>query len=195
MSDFSRTYEPLATLTVASLSINGKSVKYIDFGLTGPRTDKHAGFARMLSGHDGGYTRTSQLVRGNKVFNTRSWTALSKEELEQVEASLGVDIPQGTLLENIVFEGMDDFTKIEPTSRLVFPSRQNNGHGNQLILAVWEENGPCKTVGQRLADIHPEVSITDFVKTAQGKRGVMGFVYAQGKALVGDEVKLYAPVR
>ena len=183
--------EPIAIGTVESLAINGEPVEHIRFNLNGPLNDVHAGFSRSLSGHDGAYIRTSDLEKGHSVFNWRSWTGLSVEELDYVESAIGYPIPIGCLLENIVFSGIPEFSQIAPTSRLVFPRRGKN----QAILTVWEENGPCKTVGERLEQHHGVSGLkTDFIKHAQQKRGVMGFVLAEGIVSVGDAVKLYPPV-
>lgn len=181
--------ELLARGRVEWLCVNGQEVASINFRLDGPEGDKHSGFVRKLSGHDGVYVRTSSLSKGDEVFNWRTWTGLSAEELGEVERSLGLSIPRGTLLENIVFSGISDFSKLAPTTRLIFPKRSE-----QVILAVWEENGPCKGVGQRLAEYYGEPDLCRrLIAEAQGKRGVMGLVLSPGVVEVGDEVLVYPP--
>ncbi len=69
--------EPIATGRVESLCLDGKPVQRIIFALNGPVGDRHWGFSRKISGHDGPYKRTSELKKGDRVLNTRSWTALS----------------------------------------------------------------------------------------------------------------------
>jgi hypothetical protein len=189
------TVQPLlATGKVESLSLNGNPTQTITFALDGPMGDAHRKFARQLSGHDGGYIRSSALQKGARMFNWRSWTGLAVEEIAEMEQSLGCTIPQGCLLENITVSGIPNFSQLTPASRLVFPHRPEEQHP-QAILAVWEENGPCKTVGQRLEDHHQRPGLkTDFVAAAQGKRGVMGFVLAAGHVAVGDQVLVYSPV-
>ncbi|MDB5194845.1 MAG: hypothetical protein JWO84_29 [Parcubacteria group bacterium] len=195
------TYDRIATGKVTSLSVNGYAVRELFFQPTGPDGDNHKGFLRQLSGHDRDYLRTSGLQRGDQVFNWRSWTGLSKEELEEVEALLDARIPQGCLLENMMVEGIPNFSKLHPTTRLVFPHRDQpelfdeRKTVGQAILAVWEENGPCKTVGKRLEDHHGiEGLMSRFVEAAKGKRGVMGFVLSPGLVQVGDTVLVYSPV-
>lgn len=186
--------KPLATGRVEALCINGKPVEQITFAIDGPINDDHRGFFRRLSGHDGDYKRTSSLLRGHEVFNWRSWTGLSKEELVYVESSLACTIPPGTLLENITFSDIPNFSTLPPTSRLVFPYRPRNT-ASQCILAVWEQNGPCKTVGERVAEHNRRHDLTDaFVRAAKGRRGVMGLVLAAGTVQLGDTVIVYPPV-
>ena len=184
-------YDPIATGKIVSLCLNGKPADQLMFNLDGPVGDTHSGRTRILSGHDSDYIRTSLLKRGDKVFNWRSWTAISTEETQAVEKELGVDIPQGCLLENFTVSGIRDFSQLPPTSRLVFPAHDDY----QAVLAIWEENGPCKTVGTRLAEHHNNFNLmSKFVSAAKGNRGVMGMVLSSGYVQLGDTVLVYLPV-
>ena len=80
--------EPLATGKVESLSIGGKPVESIRFGLDGPEGDRHSAYTRKLAGHDGRYVQTSDLSQGSEVFNWRTWTGLAAEEIAEVEGTL-----------------------------------------------------------------------------------------------------------
>lgn len=183
--------ELVTTGRVESLCINGLPVDAIEFGLDGPQGDSHSGSTRRLSGHDGAYVRSSSLTKGDQVFNWRSWTAVSREELLEIEQALGYSIPQGCLLENLVIAGVPSLSKLAPTTRLVFPKR-----GNQAILAVWEENGPCHVVGKRLEDHYGVPGIkTMLIAEAQNRRGVMGLVLSPGRVEIGDLVLVYPPVQ
>jgi hypothetical protein len=189
--------DPIATGTVSTLAINGKPVQEILFELSGPVGDNHSGFKRRLSGHDGTYIKTSNLMKGAQVFNWRSWTGLSTQELNEIEHALGLGVPVGCLFENITISGIPNFSKLEPGTRLVFP-RQVEGDNfvTQAILAVWEENGPCRTVGERLENYHGLEGLkTLFIREAQNRRGVMGFVLSAGKISRNDQVLVYPPVR
>jgi hypothetical protein len=187
---------PLATGTVDSLCINGEPVESIRFRLDGPDGDSHSASSRKLAGHDGRYIRTWDLTRGQEAFNWRTWTGLSAEEVSEIEATLGLDIPQGCLLENITVSGIPDFSQLAPTSRLVFPSRGEGADLTQAVLAVWERNSPCATVGERLEKHHGKPGLTtDFIRAAQMTRGVMGLVLSAGEVRVGDAVLAYPPVR
>lgn len=186
---------PIARGKVESLCVDGKSIKDADFTLKGPYGDRHSGYQRKLSGHDGGYIRTSSLKKGDMVLNWRSWTGLSREELHEIELALGVKIPPGCLLENIIVSGIPSFSKLKPTTRLVFPEKTSPFGNTQVVLAVWEENGPCAIVGKRLEEHHEQEGLkTRFVTAAQGKRGVMGIVLSPGNIEVGDSVLVYTPI-
>ena len=188
--------EPIATGTVASACVNGISFETVLFERDGPVGDDHKGFERSLSGHDGTYMHTSALQKGHTVLNWRSWTGLSVEEMQAVSKVLGAGIPVGCLLENVRFSGIPDFSQLAPTSRLVFPKKTSKGWFSQAVLAVWEQNGPCKTVGQRLADHYGQPDLVRaFIAAAQGKRGVTGMVLSAGWISVGDAVMVYPPVR
>lgn len=123
---------------------------------------------------------------GEQVFNTRSWTATSLEDLQEIEAEVKAPVEPGDLLENITFSGMEDFSKIPPGSLIVFPRREN-----QLVLAVWSENTPCQTLAKRFEKKHdsPELG-RRLLRFAVHRRGVMGLVYSPGQVMVGDEAKL-----
>lgn len=188
------TREPIARGVVSSLAVNGTEVNSLVFHLEGPHGDEHAGFSRSLSGHDGGYMKSSDLRKGATIFNWRSWTGLSHEEVCEIEEQLGYRIPTGCILENIRISGIPGFSEITPASRLVFPPRE--GPEMQAILAVWEENGPCLTAGMRVQEHYgiPGLAFR-FVEAANKRRGVMGFVLAPGRIDVGDRVLLYPPER
>jgi len=124
--------------------------------------------------------------------------------VREIETEIGHTIPTGCLFENIKFLGIPNFSNLPPTSRIVFPFRDRipSQHGGstinmlpQAILTIWEENGPCQTVGKRLEKYYQKPGLSAaFVKAAQGKRGVMGFVLASGCVKVGDIVTVYPPV-
>jgi MOSC domain-containing protein YiiM len=140
---------PIAKGKVEHLAINGKPVTEVMFDLNGPVGDIHSGFERKLSGHDNVYIATSNLKKGAPVFNWRTWTGLSWEELAEIEEALDHKIPEGCLLENITFSGIPNFSKLEPGSRLVLPYYNEGGITTQAILAIWEENAPCATGRQK----------------------------------------------
>jgi MOSC domain-containing protein YiiM len=190
------TQQPIAEGRIESLSINKEPVDHIVFRIDGPYGDTHAGMTRALSGHDGDYIGTSSLEKGAKVFNWRQWTALACEETAEVEEVLGVPIPPGCIKENIRFRGIPNYSKLATGSRLVFPLRDTPVAKTQVILTVWEENRPCRTAGEEIANEYKRPELTaQFVKAARGKRGNMGFVLSAGYVRVYDRVLVYPPVR
>ncbi len=189
-----RNQKPIATGTVGSLWVNGRQMPVLKFKFDGPVGDDHAGMTRELDGHDGDYVATSRLKKGHGIFNWRTWTAISIEEMYEVEHTLALKIPGGCLLENIIICGIPGFSQLPPTSRLVFPKKDD---GSQVILAVWEENGPCDGVGKRLQNHYPEQDklSTRFIAAARHKRGVMGFVISEGYVENDDVVEVYPPTK
>ncbi len=188
---------------VVSLSISGNACSSVSYNLAGPLHDIHQGLTRKISSHDNVYMSTSSLKKGDEVFNWRTWTALSVEELSDIENELGHRIDFGMLLENIVIEGIPKFSQLLPTTRLVFQASEKgtelakgvSSFAKRPILAVWEENGPCKTVGKRLEEHHKKEGLAaEFVKVAQRRRGLMGFVLSAGLLQCGDTVLVYPPV-
>ena len=183
----------LAVGRVEALCINGNSVKKIKFLPTGPKGDVHAGFLRQINGHDTAYLSTSSLKKKHhKVLNTRTWTALSSEEVKEIEQQLNLPVPAGCMMENLIISGVPHFSQLPPTSRFVFPFR----YENQAILAVWEENGPCSGIGEPFERRYGIEGLkTKFIAAAIHRRGVMGLVYAPGHVEVGDEVRVYPPAQ
>ncbi len=188
--------KPIATGVVEALSINGTEVSQMVFRFDIPFEDTHSSLSRKLNGHDGEYLATSKLKKGTPVFNWRRWTGLSSEEILSIEQAIGYKIPVGCLLENIRISGIPNFSKLPPTTRLVFPAKVRERVVRQVILAIWEENGPCHTVGKRLAKIYHNNDLeVNFVREAKDRRGVMGIVLSNGIIHTGDEVLVYPPVR
>ncbi len=141
----------------------------------------------------GGRTRASdsrmlkQYARGTEVANTRQVSILSTEELAQVAATLGIPaLPPEWVGANIVTTGIPDLTLLPPATRLMFSS------GATIIVDL--ENAPCRYVGDVIEKHHPGVG-GRFVKAAQHKRGVVGWVEKPGAISVGDEIVLHVPTR
>lgn len=175
-----------ATLRVEALLSNQFEREFLTFDPRGVCGERHSSLIRTLDGHDRSFCQASGLRRGEQVFNTRSWTATSLEDLQEISAEVKVSVGPGDLLENIVFSGMEDFSKIPPGSLIVFPRRES-----QLVLAVWSENTPCVSLAESFAKKHnsPELG-RRLLSFSVHRRGVFGFVYSPGLVRVGDEAKL-----
>lgn len=185
--------EPIAVGRVVWLGINGYSVTMLDFNCGGPAGGHNSGNRRSLNGSDSEYLGTSKLKKGDSFFNFNTWTALSREEVNDIEEKLHLPVPNGCLLENIIVSGVPQFSNLNPTTRLVFPQRISNSDRTQAILAIWEKS---KTVGDRLEQHHRKPGLrADFVAVAPNSSGVTGFVLAAGQINVGDEVLVFPPVR
>jgi hypothetical protein len=177
---------------VESLWVNGESTDRLAFTLEGPVGDKHSGYTRKLDGHDSRFRALSGFKKGHIVFNYRSWSGISLQEINKIEKKLGIKIPGGCLLENLVISGIRNFSQLPSGSQLVFPAKPD---GSQVILAIWRRNTPCHIVGMRLQSHYPENPHLSkhFIKVAVKSRGVVGFVISGGYIDVGDTVEVYPP--
>lgn len=139
----------------------------------------------------GGITRSScvrvkhQYPKGTQIGNARQLSVLSVEELAEAAADMGIDriAPEWTGA-NIIIEGIPEFTKIPPSSRLIFES------GASVVNDM--ENGPCKFVGEEIEKHHTGKGLS-FPKHAREKRGICGWVERPGQITVGMAVRLHIP--
>jgi MOSC domain-containing protein YiiM len=92
-------------------------------------------------------------------------------------------IDPGWLAANIAIEGTGPITQLPPGTIIRVPSGAS--------IFVSELNSPCRVAARLLAQ-HGGYAGDDatFVRHAQGRRGVVGFVYAAGRVEVGDHVQL-----
>lgn len=183
---------------VEHLCINGEQVSSILFGLEGPRGDRHAGFTRKTSGHDSALLRLPHMRKGMPIANMRTWSAISKEEMDEVGAALSCEVPMECLLANLCISDIPRFSQLEVGMLLVFPSRCDGQEPEETraILYVGQENTPCAVVGNRLEKHHQQPGLSaKFVHAANGKRGLVGSVLSPGRVLPNDEVLVYPPIR
>lgn len=85
---------------------------------------------------------------------------------------------------NMVLRGIPDFTLLPPSSRLQFPSG--------AMVVVDAENHPCRYPADIIASHHPEAR-KGFVAAAMHKRGVVGWVEAEGVVRAGDAITVWIP--
>lgn len=177
---------------VEKLFVNGKPTGEIDVTLDGIVGDDHFGPTRRLNEHDSRFLKLSGIKKYHWVSNNRSWSATSSEEIDKIEKELGVKIPDGCLLENLVISGIRDFSQLPSGSLLVFPEKPD---GSQVILAVWRQNTPCSVVGKRLQSHYPgRKGLSDRLKkVADESRGLVGSVFSGGHIRVGDMVMVFTP--
>lgn len=140
--------------------------------------------------HDG-LTRKSdsrmlkQYKRKTEVRNSRQLSLLSAEELEEVAGRMGIPavLPEWVGA-NLVVRGIPDLTLLPPSTRLQFPS------GAMLVIDA--ENHPCRYPADIIAKHHPEAT-RGFVSAAMHKRGVVGWVEAEGIIKLGDKITIWIP--
>lgn len=152
------------------LTVAKHPVPTLTFGAFGVEGDRHAGELLVPR-----YGR----LKGQTVFNERQWSAVSEEEVAELEQRLGIALPPGALGENLRVSGLPRLTKTRPGTRLRLASG--------AILFVSGPNLPCPRAAQALAKAsgHPDVLAT-FMKEARGRRGLVGWVETPGGVSVGD---------
>ena len=110
-----------------------------------------------------------------------SWSAVSDEEVAEIEQRLSITLPVGALGENLRIGGIPRLSKVRPGTRLAFPSG--------AVLIVSAESLPCWRAGASLAALcsRPELR-AGFVYRTRGLRGLVGWVETPGVVLPGDGV-------
>ena len=162
---------------------------------TGLEKQHRGELSLYLSGIDGdchsGLTRRSdsrmlkQFKRGTEVKNARQVSIVSVEELTEIAATMGVPAVKPEWVgANIVTSGIPELTLLPPTTRLQFPS------GATIVVDI--ENLPCRYPAAIIEKNHPDQQ-EGFVKSARHKRGVVGWIEAEGKACLGDPIIVWLP--
>jgi MOSC domain-containing protein YiiM len=148
-------------------------------------------FSGMEGDCHGGLTRKSdsrmlkQYKRGTPVRNSRQLSILSAEELAEVALRMGIPAVRPEWVgANMVVRGIPDLTLLPPGSRLQFAS------GAMIVIDA--ENHPCRYPADVIAKHHPEAT-QGFVKAAMHKRGVVGWVEAEGTIRTGDGIVIWIP--
>ena len=133
-------------------------------------------------------------TEGTTRRNERQWSAVSVEELADIEGAMDLKDPltAAQIGANICLEGLPHLSRLAKGTTLRFPSGAE--------LEVSEYNHPCLEMGQKLAKIHTTNSgeaLRDsaFSKASKYNRGLVGVVEVAGVINAGDEVtiKPYEP--
>ena len=121
--------------------------------------------------------------------NERQWSAVSVEELLEIQESMDLCEPLSatSLGTNLCLSGVRQLSRLPKGTILRFPS------GAELM--VEEFNPPCHDMGKKLASMHKTnsgepLSSTAFSKAAKLNRGVVGVVEVAGAINAGDEVTI-----
>ena len=142
--------------------------------------DCHAGLTRKSDSR-----MLKQFKRGTEVKNARQVSILSKEELTEIAARMAIpEVKPEWVGANLVTSGIPNLTLLPPSTRLQFPS------GATLVVDL--ENLPCRYPADVIDKHYPEPKM-GFVKAAQVKRGVVGWVEAEGEVRVGDHIVIWLP--
>ncbi|MFT3988372.1 MOSC domain-containing protein [Aestuariivirga sp.] len=146
----------------------------------GPEGDCHGGLTRKSD-----VRMIKQFKRGTEVRNARQLSILSEEELAEVAAKMGIQAVKPEWVgANIVTRGIPDLTLLPPSTRLQFPS------GAMITIDI--ENLPCRYPADIIKSHNPDQKL-GFVAAARNKRGVVGWVEAEGLIRSGDPITVWIP--
>lgn len=155
--------------------------------------DVEVSFEGFAGESHSGLTRPScvrvknQYPLGTLIRNTRQISIVSEEELQIIASHLEIPaIQPGWLFANLVIEGLPDFSRIPPSSRLIF--------SGGVSLVVDMENAPCRYPGDMIDQHYPGTG-KFFAKRARGLRGVTAWVERAGRLSVGESFQLHTPVQ
>lgn len=154
--------------------------------------DLHAGLTRRSG------PREPWLPRGLRLRNDRQLSALCPVELAEIAGRLDLPtLPPEWLGANLLIDGLPDFSRIAPGSRLAFGGDWG-GKGRfdgRAILRVEAYNMPCRRAGRAVAAATGRKGLEfAFVKAAAALRGLVLSVDLAGPIAPGDAVVLIPPV-
>jgi len=152
----------------------------IQVELEGVVGDRHRSYERSAWQGD-------KQPKGTIRRNERQWSAVSIEELSEIQAAMDLREPltAACLGANLCLSGVSELSRLPKGTLLKFPS------GAELI--VEEFNPPCHDMGKKLASTltarsGEPLASTAFSKAAKLNRGVVGVIEVAGTISKGDEV-------
>jgi hypothetical protein len=147
---------------------------------SGIEGDCHGGLIRKSDSR-----MVKQYKRGTTVRNARQVSILSMEELDEIARTMGIpEVKAEWVGANLVTTGIPDLTLLPPSTRLQFPS------GAMIVVDI--ENLPCRYPAAIIEARHPAQTM-GFVKAAKHKRGVVGWIEAEGEIRAGDAITVWLP--
>jgi len=147
---------------------------------SGIENDCHGGFTRKSDSR-----MLKQFQRGTEVKNARQVSILSVEELEVIAEAMAIpEVKPDWVGANIVTSGIPDLTMLPPSTRLQFPSG--------ATIAVDIENLPCRYPAAVIEGHYPQAGLS-FVAAARHRRGVVGWIEAEGAIKAGDVITIWIP--
>lgn len=174
-----------ATITFLGLNTDGKdlstsAVKAVEVAYSGFVGDSHSGLTRASCARV-----AKQYPKNTEIRNVRQISALSAEQLSEIEKKMELDVLQPEWVgANLIVKGIPDFSKLPPSSRLIA------ANGTSLVVDM--ENAPCKFPGDYI-DQHVPGKGSTYAKSAQGRRGITVWVEREGSLSVGDTLRLHIP--
>lgn len=157
-----------------------------------PRDSLTLSFAGPVGEDHGGLTRPScsrvlnvYPRRDTPIKNARQLSVLAAEDLAAIAAKMGLPALDPSLVgATMVISGIPDFSHLPPASRLQAPS------GATFVVDL--ENRPCTLPARPIETRHPGTGAA-FKGAAQGRRGIVAWVEAEGAVNLGDEIRLFVP--
>jgi len=144
--------------------------------------DRHRGATRRTWPGD-------KQPEGTVRRNERQWSAVSVEELADIEHAMDLKEPlrAADLGANLCFRGVPDLSRLPRGTVLTFPSG--------AVLMVEEYNPPCLDMGRKLASTYTThagkpLADSDFSQAAKFCRGLVGVIEVAGVIHSGDEVSV-----
>ncbi|MDJ0820490.1 MAG: sulfurase [Paracoccaceae bacterium] len=160
--------------------IAGAAISDMELTWDGPVGERHAGKTRPSCSRV-----TSQHPRGTEIANVRQLSILSGEDMAAIARDMDLPEVDPTLLgASMVVEGIPDFTRIPPSSRLQGP--------DGVTLVVDMENRPCTLPAKEIEAVQPGYGKA-FKPAALGRRGVTAWVERPGRLAIGDTLRLHVP--
>lgn len=166
---------------------------FVGAGLEG---DRHSG-RRMVDARED-VARHIGLLKGVEIANLRQFSAVSAEELHDISKQMGsgADLAYGLLGENLVLSGIENFSSLPAGTQLTF-AKASTGQPRSVILYITAENNPCSRPGKNITEWSADKNIRlkgeTFVRSAKGRRGVVGLVKAGGMIEPGDLALVWLP--
>jgi len=158
-----------------------------------PCSSARASFAGLEGDSHNGLVRDScgrvrrQYTVGTTIRNVRQISIVSVEELQTIATGMNIpSISAAWLGANLCLQGIEDFTQVPPSSRLIFSS------GVSLVVDMTNE--PCKGPADVIDTKYPGQG-KHFVKHAMDLRGVTAWVECEGELAVGDKVEVHVPMQ
>ena len=159
-----------------------QSLEFVQEGIVG---DKHFGLTMKSD-----VRQLSLYPRGTVIRNNRQWSAVSEEELLLTASLMGIEgIQPQWLGANFCVRGIPDFTQLPTFSLLVIRPDAKD----RVVLVNHELNLPCVGPHRKIVEKTGSEPLTDFVKAAVGKRGLVGWIEKAGWIHVGDKIQVFLP--
>ncbi|QFU07392.1 Putative metal-sulfur cluster biosynthesis proteins YuaD [Rhodobacteraceae bacterium THAF1] len=160
--------------------IDGEAVASLDLGFGGAVHEVHAGLTRPSCSRV-----TSQHPKGTAIANVRQLSIVSREEMDQIAAEMGVEaLDPAWLGASVVVQGIQDFSHVPPSSRLQGP--------DGVTLVIDMQNRPCHLPAATIQEAVGDVGKA-FKSAAKGRRGVTAWVERPGRIGLNDTVRLHIP--